>query len=160
LAAVGSTAYNYNGAVSQTGSAVGLAAGLVFMLIGLALLVFLIVSMWKVFEKAGKPGWAAIIPIYNLVVMFRIVGMSPWLILLAFIPFVGSFVYFIVTIFVNVRLARAFGKGNGFAVGLILLSIVFIPILAFGKAQFVGLTPVGPVPPPTPVPPAGPTSTV
>jgi hypothetical protein len=152
LASLGSVTYNY-GPMSQGANLAFLS---VFMLIGLALLVFMIVAMWKVFEKAGRPGWAAIIPIYNGVVLLKIVGMSPWFILLAFIPFFGSLIFFIVSIFMNIRLARAFGKSNGFAVGLIFLSVVFIPILAFGKAKFNGVAPVSPVVPSSPVPPQNP----
>src|ERR1035437_6434700 len=98
--------------------------------------VLMLVSLWKIFEKTGRPGWAGIIPIYNVVLMFQMVGMSPWLILLAVIPFVGPFIFFIVSIMMYVKLARAFGQGEGFAVGLILLPIVFLPILAFGQARF------------------------
>ena len=129
----------------------------VFMLVGLALAALMVVSWWKIFQKAGRPGWAAIVPIYNLVVMFQIVGMSPWLILLALIPVAGSLALFIVMIFVNIKIAKAFGQSEGFAVGLILLPIVFVPILAFGKSKFTGIAPITSVPP---TPPVGPTGTV
>ena len=108
------------------------------VLIGIAAGVLLIVSWWKVFQKASRPGWPAIVPIYNTVIMLQIVGMSPWLVLLAFIPGVGGLVFFIISIFINIKLAKAFGKDEGFAVGLILLPVIFVPILAFGQAKFTG----------------------
>ncbi|MCO5253802.1 MAG: DUF5684 domain-containing protein [Bacteroidetes bacterium] len=108
--------------------------------IGLGLLIFyflivllMIISMWKVFEKAGKPGWAAIVPIYNLVILLEIVRKPIWWIILLLIPFVNL----IVIIILYIELAKVFGQGGGFAVGLILLGIIFIPILAFGDAKYV-----------------------
>lgn len=89
--------------------------------------------MWKVFEKAGKPGWAAIVPIYNLVILLEIVRKPIWWIILLLIPFVNL----IVIIILYIELAKVFGQGGGFAVGLILLGIIFIPILAFGDAKYV-----------------------
>ncbi|MFO1006502.1 MAG: DUF5684 domain-containing protein [Planctomycetaceae bacterium] len=108
----------------------------IFMVIYFAILLLMIVSLWKVFEKAGKPGWAAIIPIYNIIVMLQIVGKPVWWVLLLFIPFVGI----VVSIMMVLELAKKFGKGGGFALGLILLPIVFYPILAFGDAKYEGST--------------------
>jgi hypothetical protein len=111
--------------------AAGLGAGaLIFML---AFAGLMIASMWKVFTKAGKPGWAAIVPIYNLVVLIEIIRKPMWWIAMFFIPFVSL----IFAILMYVELAKAFGKGGGFAAGLILLSPIFFPILAFGGAQYV-----------------------
>ena len=93
-----------------------------------------VAAMWKVFTKAGKPGWAAIIPIYNGVVLLDIAGKPVWWIILFFIPIV-NFIFLILT---YVGLAERFGKGGGFAVGLILLGIIFFPILGFGSAQYRG----------------------
>ena len=87
---------------------------------------------WKVFTKAGKPGWAAIVPIYNIIVLLEIVGKPLWWIVLFIIPLVNI----VAAILVNVALAEKFGKEIGFAVGLILLPIVFIPILGFGNATY------------------------
>lgn len=129
------------------------------VLIGLALCVLMILSWWKVFEKAERRGWAALVPIYNNVVMLQIVGMSPWLVLLVFVPFVGQLALFIVMIFMNLKLAKAFGKEEGFAIGLILLPIVFVPILAFGQARFGGVAPIVSATPSDPVPPQNPTAT-
>lgn len=104
------------------------------MIPGLLIAILAIASGWKIFTKAGKPGWAIIIPIYNVIVMLEIVGRPLWWIILFFIPFVNL----VTGIIVNVDTARVFGKSTGFAVGLILLPIVFFPILAFGSAQYQG----------------------
>ena len=106
--------------------------GLIFILVYLVVVLFLFTAMWKMFTKAGKPGWACIIPIYNLVVLIEITGKPLWWIVLLFIPFVN----FVVAILINLALAERFGKGGGFAVGLILLPIIFIPILGFGSATY------------------------
>jgi len=91
-----------------------------------------IAGLWKIFTKAGKPGWAAIVPIYNCIVLLEIVGKPIWWIILLLIPCVNI----IVSIMLNVELAKKFGKGIGFAIGIIILPFVFIPILGFGKAQY------------------------
>jgi uncharacterized membrane protein YoaK (UPF0700 family) len=88
--------------------------------------------MWKLFVKAGEPGWASIIPIYNAIVMLKIAGKPLWWFLLYLIPIVNI----VIAIIVTVALAKNFGKDVGFAVGLILLPIIFYPILAFGSAQY------------------------
>lgn len=93
-----------------------------------------IVAMWKVFTKAGKPGWAAIIPIYNIIVLLEIVGRPAWWIILLLIPIVNI----IIMIMVLNDLSKSFGKGAGFTLGLIFLSIIFWCILAFGPAQYLG----------------------
>jgi hypothetical protein len=113
----------------------GLAGIGVFMfIVYFALIALVIVSLWKVFAKAGKPGWAAIIPIYNLWVLLEIVGKPGWWIILMLIPCVNI----VVAILVYLELAKVFGKSVGFGIGLILLSIVFLPILAFGDAEYQG----------------------
>ncbi|MFN5619876.1 MAG: DUF5684 domain-containing protein [Flavobacteriales bacterium] len=90
--------------------------------------------MMKLFEKAGKPGWAAIVPIYNLIVMLEIIGKPTWWVILALIPVVNI----IVLIIIWHQLSLSFGKDGLYTVGLILLGIIFLPMLAFGKAQYVG----------------------
>lgn len=121
----------------STGAVAGFFA--TYMVVMLIVAVLAIVAMWKIFTKAGKPGWASIVPIYNLVVQFQIVGMSPWLLLLILIPVVGSFAILVLTIIMNLKLAKAFGKGTGFALGLIFLSPIFSLILGFGDAKYVGI---------------------
>lgn len=106
----------------------------VFALIYLAIIAVALAGMWKVFVKAGQPGWAAIIPIYNVIVLLQIVGKPIWWIVLCLIPIVQIFVM----ILLAVELAKVFGKGIGFAVGLILLPFIFYPILGFGSAQYQG----------------------
>ena len=96
--------------------------------------VIVIIGKWKIYEKAGKPGWAAIVPIYSTIVLLEIVGKPIWWILLFLIPCV-NIVFLIWTI--NL-LSKSFGQSEGFTVGLILLGIVFYPILGFGNYQYLG----------------------
>jgi hypothetical protein len=98
----------------------------------LAVTVLMIAALWKVFVKAGEPGWAAIIPIYNFIVLLKITGKPLWWIILLFIPLVN----FIIVIILCFALASNFGKGAGFAIGLWLLPFIFLPILAWGDAQY------------------------
>lgn len=100
----------------------------------LAIAVLLVAGMWKMFAKAGRPGWAALIPIYNTIVMLEIVGRPAWWIFLMFVPFVNIFVLVIVML----DLAKSFGKSSAFAVGLILLTSIFVMILGFGSATYLG----------------------
>ena len=102
------------------------------MIVYLALVVFLLAAMWRVFTKAGQPGWAVLIPFYNIYVMLQIAGKPGWWLLLFFIPIVNL----VIAIITVAALAARFGKGAGFVVGLILLPIVFYPILGFGSAQY------------------------
>ena len=106
----------------------------VSIIFGLLVALLMIVAMWKVFTKAGQPGWASIIPIYNIYIWCKIVGRPWWWILLMLIPFVN----FIVAIILCIDLAKSFGKGVGFGIGLALLGIIFFPILGFGSAQYQG----------------------
>ncbi|PYP40384.1 MAG: signal peptidase I [Gemmatimonadetes bacterium] len=99
-----------------------------------ALIVLEIAAMWKVFEKAGQPGWAAIIPIYNVIVLIQIAGKPVWWILLYLIPVVS----FIIAIIVLHNISVNFGKGVGFTLGLLFLSPIFFPILAWGDAEYRG----------------------
>ena len=121
----------------------GLLAGLGtgMLVFGLAVMVFMIISWWIVLKKAGQPGWAILIPVYNFLVILRVAG-KPWwwvfAILLAIIPFVGAILLLVVMILVFHGISKNFGKGGGFTVGLVLLSFVFVPILAFGKAEYSG----------------------
>ncbi len=105
-----------------------------FGLIYLAVIVLVVASLWMIFTKAGQPGWAAIIPIYNLVVLLQIVGRPIWWIVLMLIPFVGI----VIAILVMIDLAKSFGKGAGFGIGLVFLSFIFAPMLAFGDARYQG----------------------
>jgi len=104
------------------------------IIVYLAILVFMIAAGWKLYEKAGQPGWAAIVPIYNIVILMKIIKKPTWWVLLFLIPIVG----FVISIIVALEMAKVFGKSSGFAVGLILLSPIFYPILAFGDAKYIG----------------------
>jgi hypothetical protein len=108
--------------------------GMIGMLIYLAFVIMILASVWKIFAKAGKPGWAAIIPIYNWVILLEIVGRPVWWIVLLLIPCVNIVIMCILA----VELAKSFGKDIAFAIGLILLGVVFIPILGFGSAKYEG----------------------
>lgn len=106
-------------------------------IIWLALTVFMVASLWRVFTKAGRPGWAVLVPIYNMYILLQIVGKPGWWLLLMFIPLVN----FIIGILVLVGLAKCFGKGGGFVAGMIFLPIIFYPILGFGDAKYIGAQP-------------------
>jgi hypothetical protein len=112
----------------------GIAIVITGAIIILLVLSLLIVSMWKVYTKAGKAGWASIIPIYNTIVLLQIVGKPWWWIFLFCIPGVN----FVFLIWMNNLLSLSFGKSASFTVGLVLIPIVFIPILGLGKATYNG----------------------
>ncbi len=108
--------------------------GIVMMLVWLAVVIGIIAGIWKVFVKAGKPGWACLIPIYNIVVLLQIVGRPIWWLVLLLIPIVG----FVVAIIISIDMAKSFGKGTGFGIGLALLGFIFYPMLGFGDAKYQG----------------------
>jgi Family of unknown function (DUF5684) len=108
--------------------------GTIGILICIAIIILAIVSHWKIFEKAGKPGWAAIIPIYNIVVLCEIVGKPTWWIALFLVPCAN----FVVIVWLTNLLSKSFGKSEGFTVGMLLLGFIFYPILAFGDAVYLG----------------------
>ncbi len=97
-------------------------------------IVALIAATWKVFTKAGQPGWASIVPFYGNVVLLRMTGRPGWWLLLFFIPFVNI----VVGIIHYVEIAKSFGKGVGFTMGLIFLAPIFWLILGFGNSRFMG----------------------
>jgi hypothetical protein len=119
---------------SYSASSQGKAPGPLFWIFWLAFTILMIAAWWKIFSKAGQPGWAAIIPIYNWIVWCKIVGRPWWWILLLLIPFVN----FIILIILIIDLAKSFGKGVGFGIGLLLLPFIFFLILGFGSAQYHG----------------------
>ncbi len=136
---------------------------LILPLLMLGLSIFIIAGVWKAFAKAGKPGWACLVPIYNVIVMLEMARKPVWWIILFLIPFVQL----VVVIIVYIEIAKNFGKGAGFGIGLALLSPIFWPILGFGDAQYIGQAqgaypqgPPGGYPPQNPgaYPPAGPTA--
>jgi Family of unknown function (DUF5684) len=110
--------------------------GYVLPLLYLAAVVAALAGMWKMFEKLGKPGWAGIVPIYNAIVLTEVIKKPTWWAVGLIVPCTAIF-FWIPTALI---LAKAFGKDTGFAVGMILLSPVFLPILGFGDAKFQGVS--------------------
>jgi hypothetical protein len=121
----------------SSGAGAGIAVGSV---VYLAVIVFEIAALWHVFTKASEAGWKAIIPIWNTLIVLKISGRPWWWILLFIIPIVN----FIVYVIVYYNLAKSFAKSGGFAVGLILLPFIFIPILGFGSSQYAEPYAAGP----------------
>jgi hypothetical protein len=120
---------------SQIFGIVGGVIGYFFLwLFSMAIAAFILACMWKIFVKAGKPGWAALVPFYNTLVLLEFLGRPWWFLLLMFVP-VANVVIEIIIIF---DYAKSFGKSTGFGFGLLFLSIVFIPILAFGSSKYIG----------------------
>lgn len=111
----------------------GQGAGAIGLII-LAISVLMIVSMWRVFEKAGQPGWSSLIPFYNVYVMLKIAGKPGWWFFLLMVPLVNIVISFIVMF----AFAKSFDKGAGFGIGLLFFGIIFLPILAFGDSEYVG----------------------
>jgi hypothetical protein len=108
-----------------------MAVAIIFLV---AFVVFIIAAMWKVFEKAGQPGWAAIIPIYNFYIMTKIGGKPGIWTLWCCIPFVN----YVFIIWLYNMISKSFGKDEGFTAGLIFLGFIFWPILGFGSAKYLG----------------------
>ena len=106
----------------------------VIVLLSLALIVFIIASVWRLFKKAGKPGWAALVPFYNTWVLVEVAKLSAVWFVLTFIPIVS--IVALVVIYNGV--SKAFGKGVGTTVLMVFFPYVMFPYLAFGKAQYVG----------------------
>ena len=108
----------------------GIAAiGAIIIIISLALSIVLIIAQWKIYKKAGKPGWASIIPIYNFIVLLQIVELPIWYIALLIIPFANIYAMFKIYI----ELSHKFGKSTGFGVATFFFSFICLPILAFSK---------------------------
>jgi hypothetical protein len=120
--------------VQQSGDSGGFIALFFFLALLLLFVVIPIAATWQIFVKAGQPGWAALVPVYNLVILLKIVQRPIWWLVLLFVPFVN----FVVPLILMYDLARVFGKGVGFTVGLILLGPIFLALLAFGEAQYLG----------------------
>ncbi|MEJ8751498.1 DUF5684 domain-containing protein [Lagierella sp. ICN-221743] len=111
------------------------AGGTLSIVFGVVVAIVLLIGMWKMFTKAGEPGWAAIIPLYNAYVLFKITWGSGIKFLLLLIPIVNI----IIAIKTQIKLAKAFGKGGGFVAGLIFLTPIFYAILGFSDAKYMGV---------------------
>lgn len=105
-----------------------------YLLFALVIGVLSIVAFWKIFTKAGRPGWASIVPFYNTYCMYDISFGNGWLFLLTFVPCV-NIVFGIMMLF---KLAKAFGKGTGFGFGLLFLNTIFVLILGFDSSEYIG----------------------
>ena len=106
----------------------------IFWIIYLAAIIAIIAGWWMIFTKAGEDGWKAIIPIWNILVILKIVGREWWWIILMLIPIVG----FVIWIIVALDLAKSYGRGTGFGIGLIFLPYIWSLILGFGSDTYKG----------------------
>jgi len=118
----------------DNGSTLGLVTTCFILIIEFGLIALMFAGMWKVFVKAGEPGWAAIVPIYNAVILLKISGKPIWWIVMLFIPCV-SIVFLLL---IALELAKSFGKDAGYGIGLFFLPFIFYPLLGFGNAQYQG----------------------
>lgn len=116
------------------------AVPIVYLFLWTALIVFSIVCWWIVFRKAGKPGWGSIVPVYNLILICDIAGLSPWWLLLLFVPFLNLVAAPVLILVLCLGVAERFGRGKGFGVGLFFLQPIFLAILAFGDSQDARIT--------------------
>ncbi len=121
--------YDYNYVTTTALTGIALATYIITLLICAAIGVFTLICQWKVFKKAGKKGWEAIIPIYNIIVTLEIAELPLWYIILAFIPFANIYLVFKM----NIEIAHKFNKSTGFGVFLAFFSFIGLAILAFDK---------------------------
>jgi hypothetical protein len=163
------SSYNYTYTTTTSSGSLPTAFWVIYFVVIVAIIVVLVAGLWKVFQKAGKPGWAAIIPVYSTWVLFEIVGYPGWWSLLSLIPIVNIFPA-IMSLISYFKLGKLFGKSDVYSVMLVLFPYILLPILGFGKAQFQGVTngtspndynsgpvpptPVSAIPPQSPVPPS------
>jgi len=103
-------------------------------LLWLSVIVVVLAGIWKVFEKAGQPGWAALVPIYNFYIMLKIIGKPTWWLLMLLIPFLN----FVFLIWSYNMISKSFGKDEAYTAGLVLLGFIFWPLLGFGDAKYLG----------------------
>jgi len=106
----------------------------IFAIFYIAIIGLFILIHWKVYTKANRPGWHSLIPIYSLIVLLEMIGKPTWWWLMFFIPFVNFYYFYQIC----AGLSKSFGKDSGFAIGLLLLNPIFMGILAFGDAQYLG----------------------
>jgi hypothetical protein len=106
--------------------------GPVVTLIYLAIIVVSIVALWRVFAKAGLPGWGALVPFYNLYLLLKLAGRPGWMLILFLIPIVNL----VIAVIVSLDVASNFGQGTGFGIGLFFLPFIFYPVLGFGAATY------------------------
>jgi uncharacterized membrane protein YhaH (DUF805 family) len=121
-------------AQSVSTSSVGDGAATITLVVYLGIVVLTLAGYWRMLSKAGRPGWAVIVPIYGAVQLFHMTGRSGWWVLAMMVPFLNLFT----AIRLAFELARVFGRGIGFGLGLLLLPFIFAPVLGFGDAEYVG----------------------
>ncbi|MEY4777222.1 MAG: hypothetical protein RL759_1735 [Verrucomicrobiota bacterium] len=130
---------------TETFAAVGILAFLAaFAFVFFAIYVICLIGLWKVFTKAGQPGWAVLIPIYNLIVLLRIAGLAWYWVfapLIVLIPVLGAIAYLVLAVMGIHRISTRFGQGVGFTIGLTLLGPIFWLILGFGDSKYIGEQP-------------------
>ena len=126
------TTSSYNNAAAAGFGAIGV----VYIIICLAIAAVMVISMWKIFTKAGKEGWISLIPFYNLWTLFEIGGQKGAYIFFVFIPCVGSIIYLVFEIKAYLEIAKRFGKDTTFGILSIFFPFVTFPILAFSDAQY------------------------
>ncbi len=131
----GSRGYSEEAGIIGTGGLLGLLPILVLAFFIILISLVRIISQWKIFEKAGQAGWASIIPVYNKIILLRVSQKPEWWVILYIIPIAST----VIGIMVSIALAESFGKDTGFAIGIILLPIVFYPMLAFGDSTYSNL---------------------
>ncbi len=128
--------YDYIDSSAEVGAGLFAGIGTAYLVFMLLVSVFIIVCMWKVFKKAGRNGWEAIIPIYNIIVLFQIAGVNPLVILWNLVPIVGSVVFLVYSVMAYIKLAKSFNKSTGFGIGLVFLNVIFMAILAFDSSTY------------------------
>ncbi|MSV32258.1 MAG: signal peptidase I [Bryobacterales bacterium] len=109
----------------------------IFGILAIAVCVAMIAGIWKVFVKAGQPGWGCLVPIYNLILLLGMAGKPTWWIVLFLIPLVSL----VAAVLVSIEIAKKFGQGTGYGLGLAFLPMFFFPMLGFGSAQYQGAKP-------------------
>ena len=121
-------------AMAYGSEAQGGTAGMIFMAVWLVVCLAVLAGVWKVFTKAGQPGWGVLVPIYNAYLITRIAQRPAWWLILMFVPIVNI----LAAVVLSMDIAKHFGKGPGFGVGLAFLGPIFYPILGFGGAEYDG----------------------
>ncbi len=121
-------------AQSDGSGAIAAIIGLFMTLVWLVVMVAMIAGMWKTFAKAGEPGWAAIIPIYNILILVKIARKEVWWVVFFFLPLLNL----VGLIVICMEVAKHFGKGAGFGIGMAFLPPIFWPLLGFSNAQYQG----------------------
>lgn len=127
----GYDSYNRINSAAGAGFAIGGFMSFLFYLL-CTLIIISIIAKWRIFKKAGQPGWAALVPFYNKYKMLEITSMPLWAFIIAFVPGLNISITFIE----RIRLAKAFGKGEGTGLLLFFFPVIMFPVLAFGDSKY------------------------